>query len=81
MARSQNTGTVVHAWLRPEFAREVKELADRDGRSVSNLIKVALRDKLSEDFAGATPAAEAGRPPSEPSFPRSGRGAGQGEEG
>jgi Ribbon-helix-helix protein, copG family len=53
MARSQNTGTVVHAWLRPEFAREVKELADRDGRSVSNLIKIALRDRL-EDFATAT---------------------------
>ena len=79
MARSQNTGTVVHAWLRPEFAREVKELADRDGRSVSNLIKVALRDKLSEDFAGATPAATVERPPGEPSFPRSGSGAGQGD--
>jgi hypothetical protein len=47
MARSsENTGTVVQAWVRPEFARQVKELANRDGRTVSNLIKVALRDRL-----------------------------------
>ena len=67
MARSENTGTVVHAWLRPEFAREIRELAARDGRSVSNLIKVALRDRLSaapleEDFA-AVASAKAERPP------------------
>lgn len=47
MASAKSTGQVVHAWLRPEFAREIKELADRDGRSVSNLIQVALRDRLS----------------------------------
>jgi hypothetical protein len=39
---------VVQAWVTPRFAREIKELADRDGRSVSSLIKVALRDRLAE---------------------------------
>ena len=48
MAQSENTGTVVQAWVAPRFAREIKELADRDGRSVSNFIKLALRDRLAE---------------------------------
>ncbi|MGZ5321315.1 MAG: ribbon-helix-helix protein, CopG family [Solirubrobacterales bacterium] len=39
---------------RPEFAREIKELADRDGRSVSNLIRVALRDRLSSATSPTT---------------------------
>ena len=55
---AENTGEILHVWCRPEFAREVKELADRDGRSVSNLIKVALRDRLSEDTSQGTAKAE-----------------------
>ena len=49
MAKSENsTGTVIQSWVSPKFAREIRELAVQDGRSVSNLIKVALRDRLSE---------------------------------
>jgi Ribbon-helix-helix protein, copG family len=49
MAETENTGTVVQAWVRPEFAREIKELAEQDNRSVSNLIKLALRERLQAD--------------------------------
>jgi hypothetical protein len=54
MAKSENTGTVVQAWVSPKFAREIKELADRDGRTVSNLIRVALRDRLSSATSPTT---------------------------
>jgi hypothetical protein len=56
MAEPKNAGTVVQAWVRPEFAAEIRELADRDGRTVSNLIKIALRDRLSS--APSSPRAE-----------------------
>ena len=43
---TQNTGTVIQSWVSPELARQVKELADADGRSVSNLIKHILEHEL-----------------------------------
>jgi len=46
MAESKNMGTVIQSWVTPKFAREIKELAESDGRSVSNLIKLALRERL-----------------------------------
>ena len=49
MATSGNKGaSVLQSWVTPAFAREVRELADEQGRSVSNLIKFALRTQLSE---------------------------------
>jgi hypothetical protein len=36
------SAAVLHTWVTPKFAREVRELAETVGRSVSNLIKVAL---------------------------------------
>lgn len=52
MAKSENTGTVIQSWVTPKFAREVRELADQDGRSVSGLIKLALRERLQTFQAG-----------------------------
>ena len=48
-----STGTIVQSWVSPQFARELKELADADGRSVSNLIRVILEENLARD-GGAT---------------------------
>jgi Ribbon-helix-helix protein, copG family len=45
-AKSENTGTVLQSWVTPKFAREIRELAENDGRSVSNLIRFALRERL-----------------------------------
>ncbi len=39
-------GTRVQTWLTPGFARELKELADADGSSVSGLIRVVLQEQL-----------------------------------
>ena len=50
MATSGNKGaSVLQSWVTPAFAREVRELADEQGRWVSNLIRSsALRTQLSE---------------------------------
>ena len=46
MAKTKSPGEVLQSWVSPSFAREVRELADQDGRSVSGLIKLALRERL-----------------------------------
>lgn len=44
-----STGTIVQSWVSPALARELKELADRDRRSVSALIRNALEDRVRQE--------------------------------
>jgi predicted transcriptional regulator len=53
MARSHETGAVVQAWVSPELAREIKQLADRDRRTVSSLIRFTLEDRLEAETHAA----------------------------
>ncbi len=46
MAKSESKGTTIHTWVSPSFAAEVRELAEQDGRSVSNLIRHVLQAQL-----------------------------------
>ena len=69
MAAQQQTGRRVQTWLSPRLAREVKELADRDRRSVSSLIRVTLEDRLE---TASPPAGEARRSGDVPPSPGAG---------
>jgi hypothetical protein len=46
---SDDSGTVLHCWVSPRFAAEVRRLADEDQRSVSSLIRVALHGYAASD--------------------------------
>jgi hypothetical protein len=50
------TRTRVQTWLEPKFARELKQLADADGRSLSGLIRVVLQEQLATSPYGEGPA-------------------------
>jgi predicted transcriptional regulator len=43
------SGAIVQSWVPPRLAAELKQLADRDRRSVSAIIRHALEDRLRED--------------------------------
>ena len=45
---TKDTGQVVQSWVSPTLAREIKQLADDDHRSVSALIRIALEAKVQE---------------------------------
>jgi hypothetical protein len=44
--KSEKPAAVLQSWVTPDFAREVKELADADGRSVSNFVRNVLEHQL-----------------------------------
>jgi predicted transcriptional regulator len=44
-----STGEVLQAWVSPELARELKQLAEQERRSVSAVIRLALEDQLRRD--------------------------------
>jgi plasmid stability protein len=74
MATTQETEaeerTIVASWVSTRLAREIKELAARDGRSVSGLIRVALRDRLqTETSPMGEDRRQAGLPRSPPRAP------------
>jgi predicted transcriptional regulator len=46
---SKDTGKRIETWLSPSLARELKELADRDRRSMSAVIRNAVEDRLRAD--------------------------------
>lgn len=77
MAKTNSPGEVLQSWVSPKFAREIRELAESDGRSVSSLIKVALRDRLSDETSPST--AEAARPAGAAGPPKAPPGAGSEE--
>ena len=43
------TGEVVQAWVSPDLARELKQLAEHERRSVSAVIRLAIKDQLRKD--------------------------------
>ena len=43
---TKSTGTRVQTWLPNSLAEQLKAEAERSSRSVSNLIKVAVEDRL-----------------------------------
>ena len=40
------TGKVIQSWVPPALAEQVKQHADRERRSVSALVRIALEDQL-----------------------------------
>jgi hypothetical protein len=46
---SKSTGTKLQTWLPISLAEELKAEAERSSRSVSNLIKVAVEERLRAD--------------------------------
>jgi predicted transcriptional regulator len=44
-----STGEVVQAWVSPDLARELKQLAEQERRSVSAVIRLALEDQLRKE--------------------------------
>ena len=47
MATEQaDKGRITASWVTPRFAAEVRELAERDHRSVGSLIRLAVEDRL-----------------------------------
>jgi predicted transcriptional regulator len=46
---SKDTGKRLETWLSPSLARGLKDLADRDRRSVSAVIRNAVEDKVRAD--------------------------------
>ena len=82
MASTQESGSVFQAWFPAPLDEEFRKHCADERRSLSSAIRIAVEDRLSlEDNFASIPAAKAERPPSEASFPRSGRGAGQAEDG
>jgi predicted transcriptional regulator len=43
---TKDTGIRVETWLSPRLARELKQLADRDRRSISAVVRNAVEDRL-----------------------------------
>ena len=46
-----STGEVVQAWVSPDLARELKQLAEQERRSVSAVIRLAIEDQPRKEDA------------------------------
>ncbi len=44
-----STGEVVQAWVSPDLARELKQLAEQERQSVSAVIRLAIEHQLHRD--------------------------------
>jgi hypothetical protein len=49
MTTEAPTGEVVQSWVPPELARQLKRQAQRERRSVSSAIRIAIEDQRRRD--------------------------------
>jgi hypothetical protein len=58
-AAQSPAGEVVQSWVPPELARDLRQQAERERRSVSAVIRLAIEDALQPN--GSLPERKAGR--------------------
>lgn len=46
MGKTKSPGTVIQAWVSPEFLEQVRERAQVERRPVSDLVRIAVEDRL-----------------------------------
>ena len=48
---TRDTGVIVQSWVSPQLANELKRHAERERRSISAVIRIAVEDRLREPLA------------------------------
>jgi hypothetical protein len=52
VAKTQQSGKVIQAWVSPDLARQLKAQADAERRSVSATVRLAIEDRLAQSEPG-----------------------------